>query len=166
MDHGHPVIGLLGSVTDPYLNWFRRFRFLILGNIDFTPLAALLVLNFLSSLARMIGVYGQITLGNMLAILFRLTWDMFSVFLLLVGVLSLVRFLAVQFRWGGAGIWAYLDAVLQPPAMSLGRMLRPKSFLPYTTTLLLLTIVNLAGWALGEFLLVPLITQAFQSIPV
>ncbi len=166
MDHGHPVIGLLGSVTDPYLNWFRRFRFLILGNIDFTPLAALLVLNFFSSLARMIGVYGQVTLGIVLTILVRLVWDTFSVFFLLLGVLALVRFLAVQFRWGGAAIWAYLDAVLQPPAMALGRMVRPKSFLPYTTTLLLLTIVNLAGWALGEFLLIPLVSRAFLSLPV
>ena len=166
MDHGHPVIGLLGSVTDPYLNWFRRFRFLILGNIDFTPLAALLVLNFLSSLARMIGVYGQVTLGIVLTILVRLIWDTFSIFFVLIGILAIVRFLAIQFRWGGAGIWAYLDAVLQPPAMGLGRVVRPKSFLPYTTTLLLLTAVNLAVWALGEFLLIPLVSRAFLSLPV
>jgi len=165
MDHGHPVIRILHSITDPYLDWFRRFRFLVLGNIDFSPLAALLVVNFFASLARMIGMYGQVTLGIVLSILVQLIWGAVSFFFLLLGIMALVRFVAIQFRWGGQAIWAYLDAILQPPANGLGRMIRPRTFLSYTTTLLLLAAVNLAAWALGGFL-IELLTRFLLSLPV
>jgi len=165
MDHGHPVIRILHSITDPYLNWFRRFRFLVWGNIDFSPLAALLVVNFFASLARMIGMYGQITLGIVLSILLQLIWGAVSFFFLLLGVLAVVRFLAIQFRWGGQAVWGYLDALLQPPAYGLGRIIRPKTFLAYTTTLLVLGIANLAAWAVGG-LLVTVLTQLLLSLPL
>jgi YggT family protein len=164
MDHGHPVLRILHSVCDPYLNWFRRFRFLVIGPLDFSPLAALLVVNFFSSLARMIGMYGQVTLGIVLSILVSLLWGAVSFFFLLLGVLSIVRFLAIQFRWGGAGLWSYLDALLQPPAYGLGRLIRPKTFLSYTTTLLLLGGINLVAWALGG-LLIEFLTHLLLSLP-
>lgn len=165
MDHGHPVLRILHSVSDPYLNWFRRFRFLVLGNIDFSPLAALLVVNFFASLARMIGMYGQVSVGIVLTILVQLVWGAVSFFFLLLGVLAVVRFLAIQFRWGGQAIWAYLDALLQPPAYAVGRIIRPGTFLAYTTTLLILGIANLAAWALGG-VLVALLTQLLLSLPI
>jgi len=165
MDHGHPVLRILHAVSDPYLNWFRRFRFLIWGNLDFSPLAALLVVNFFSSLARLIAVYGQITVGIVLAILVQLLWGAASFFFLLLGVLSVIRFLAVQFRWGGQGLWAYLDAVLQPPAAFVGRIIRPGTFVAYTTTLLVLGIVNLAIWGLGGFL-VSIVSPLLLSLPL
>jgi len=152
MDRSLPMLRVLSAITDPYLNWFRRFRFLRWSNIDFSPVAALIVLNFLASLARMIGVYGQVTLGIVLAIVVQLVWGAASFFFLVFGIASLVRFLAVRFRWGGAALWGYLDALLQPPANALGRLLRPRSFVPYTTTLLALAVVNLAVWGLGGLL--------------
>jgi len=165
MDHGHPVLRILHSISDPYLNWFRRFRFLVLGSIDFSPLAALLVVNFFASLARMIAMYGQVTLGIVLTILIQLIWGAASFFFLVLGVLAVIRFLAVQFRWGGQAVWAYLDALLQPPAYFLGHLVRPHKFLAYTTTLLLLGILNLAAWALGG-LLVALLTQLLVALPI
>jgi len=165
MDHGHPVIRILHSITDPYLDWFRRFRFLIIGNIDFSPLAALLVINFFASLARMIGMYGQVTVGIVLSILIQLLWGAASFFFLLLGVLAVVRFFAIQFRWGGQALWAYLDAFLQPPAYAVGKFLKPGTFLAYTTTLIVLGVANLAVWAVGG-LLVELLTRLLLSLPV
>ena len=165
MDHGHPVLRILHGVCDPYLNWFRQFRFLTMGTIDFSPLAGLLVINFFSSLAKMIGMYGQITLGIVLSILVQLIWGAVSFFLLLLGVLAVVRYLAIQFRWGGAAIWSYLDALLQPPAYAMGRILRPGTFLAYTTTLLVLGVTNLVAWFVGG-ILVGLITRLLLQLPV
>ena len=84
MDHGHPVLRILHSVCDPYLNWFRRFRFLTLGSLDFSPLAALLVVNFAANLARYISMEGQVSLGIVLAILVQLIWGAASFFFLLL----------------------------------------------------------------------------------
>ncbi|HVZ35532.1 MAG TPA: hypothetical protein VG963_24070, partial [Polyangiaceae bacterium] len=86
-------------------------------------------------------------------------------FFLILGIASAVRFLAVLLRWGGASLWAYLDALLQPPAYALGRLLRPGSFVPYTTTLLILAAVNFAAWALGG-LLVGLGSHLLLLLPI
>ena len=42
---------LLGRVTDPYLNWFKRFPALRAGNLDFSPIVAWLLINLLTRLA-------------------------------------------------------------------------------------------------------------------
>lgn len=165
MDHGHPVLRILHAVSDPYLNWFRRFRFLTWGGLDFSPLVALLVVNFFSSLARMIAIYGQVTVGIVLAILVQLLWGAASFFFLLLGVLAMIRYLGVQFRWGGQGIWTYLDAILQPPTAFVGRLLKRGSFVPHTTTLLILGLVNLAIWGLGG-LLVSLSVPLLLALPM
>lgn len=165
MDHGHPVLRILHGVSDPYLNWFRRFRFLVLGNIDFSPLAALLVVNFFASLTRMISGYGTVSLGIVLSILIQLVWGAAAFFLLLLGVLAVVRYLGIQFRWGGPMLWNALDGLLQPAAYALGRVLRPNTFLAYTTTLLVLGITSLAAWLLGQ-VIVGLVTQLLATLPV
>lgn len=165
MDHGHPVLRILHGVCDPYLNWFRRFRFLVLGGLDFSPLAALLVVNFASSLARYISMEGQLTLGIGLAILVQLLWGAAAFFFLLLAILSLVRFLAIQFRWGGQAIWAYLDAILQPAAYALGRVLRPGTFVAYTTSLLVLSIATFVVWVAGN-LLFGLLSFFLRNLPL
>lgn len=165
MDHGHPVIRILHSISDPYLDWFRRFRFLTVGNLDFSPLAALLVINFFASLTQLIGKYGQVTLGIVLSILVQLVWGAVSFFLLILGVLALVRFLGIRFRWGGPMLWAYLDALLQPAAYALGKKVRPGTFLAYTTTLLILAAVSLGAWLIGE-LVSGLLIRLLLSLPV
>jgi len=165
MDHGHPAIRILHAVCDPYLNWFRRFRFLTLGNVDFSPLAALIVLNFLQILASSVGMEGQLTVGIGLAILLKLVWGAAAFLFLLLGVLAVVRFLAIQFRWGGQALWSYLDSLLQPPAYALGRVFRPGTFLAYTTTLLVLGVTNLAAWVAGN-ILVGILTKVLLSLPI
>jgi len=152
IDQRNPAFRVLCAVCDPYLNWFRRFRFLRWGQIDFSPLAALLVLNFLSTLTQMIGHFGQITVGLVLSLLITLIWGTVSLFLLLLTGLAFLRWLAIRFRWGGQGFWALLDSMLQPPAYALGRRLRPGSFLAYTSTLAMLAVAGLVVWAAGHFL--------------
>ena len=165
LDARLPFVRALGALTDPYLNWFRRFRFLRWGNLDFSPMAGLAVMYILSNIARLIAVYGRITLGIALSITLQIVWSIASIVFLALGVVSLVRFLAVQFRWGGAELWAYLDALLQPPAYTIGRLLRPRSFVPYPTTLLVLALLNLAVWGLGA-LLVDQGALLLQRLPV
>lgn len=150
MDHGHQAVRVLQTITDPYLNWFRRFRFLVVGNLDFSPVAALLVINFLADLTRRVAMEGQVSVGIGLSILVQLLWGSVAFFLLLLGVLALVRYLGIQFQWGGPLLWSALDSILQPVAYALGRILRPGTFLAYTTTLILLGVLSLTVWLLGN----------------
>lgn len=153
MDHGHPLLRLLHQICDPYLNWFRRFRFLVLGSIDFSPLAALLVIDFFANLARYISHEGQLSAGIVLSILVQLLWGAISFFFLLIAILATIRFLAIQFRWGGQTVWAYFDALLQPAAYAVGRWLRPGTFMAYTTSLLILGIGSFVIWFGGGILI-------------
>lgn len=45
----------LCRITDPYLNLFRRVRFLQMGMFDFTPLAGILVLVILQGIINQLG---------------------------------------------------------------------------------------------------------------
>lgn len=50
-DPRNPIVGFLHAVTDPVLYWVRRrFPFLIVGRIDFSPLAVILAIQ----VARMV----------------------------------------------------------------------------------------------------------------
>jgi YggT family protein len=50
----HPLIRLIGKLTDPYLNIFRRFIPPIGGRLDLSPMLAFLGLNVLEKLFLMI----------------------------------------------------------------------------------------------------------------
>lgn len=152
MDHGHQAVRILQAITDPYLEWFRRFRFLVFGAIDFSPVAAILVINFLADLTRRVAMEGQISVGIVLSILVQLVWGAVAFLLLLVGLLALARYLGIRFRWGGPMLWTMIDSILQPPAYALGRKLKPGTFLSYTTTLVLLAVVTLGSWLVGSLL--------------
>ncbi|WP_319563210.1 YggT family protein [Marispirochaeta sp.] len=55
---------ILRSITDPYLYWFRRFPFLRTGAMDFSPLAALIVLVIILNITNRIALTGNISPGN------------------------------------------------------------------------------------------------------
>jgi len=89
---------LLASVTDPYLNYFRRFRFLHFGAVDFSPIAGLLVLVVFLNIFNTLALYGKISLGIILAIILKALWSAVSFLLTLFIILILIRFVASLMR--------------------------------------------------------------------
>jgi len=85
---------LLSSITDPYLGYFRRFRFLQAGSVDFSPVAGLLILVVLLNMLNTLAVYGSISVGIVLAIIFRAVWSAVSFLLTLFIILIAIRFVA------------------------------------------------------------------------
>lgn len=49
---GHPYMAMVGHVTDPYLNLFRRFIPPIGGVLDLSPILGFLVLQFTETVIR------------------------------------------------------------------------------------------------------------------
>jgi YggT family protein len=97
VDFGRPY-RMLAAVTDPYLNYFRRFRFLSFGAVDFSPIAGILVLVVVLNILNTLVIYGKISVGIVLAIILSALWSAASFLLTLFIVLIVIRFTASLVR--------------------------------------------------------------------
>ena len=108
---------VLCQMCDPYLDIFRRFRFLRFSSFDFTPAIALCVLMaaeaFFSSLAT-----GQsFRLSTILAMLVMLVGNILTSLLGFLAVIILVRLIAYLIVGDGNSsysIWTVVDRSLSP----------------------------------------------------
>lgn len=88
----------LAKIVDPYLNLFRRSGIRI-GILDFSPILAFMCIGLLKSLLQYFGIYGKITVGYLLALFLQFFWSYaLSFFLIIAGILLLVRVVAVILR--------------------------------------------------------------------
>jgi len=85
----------LTKITDPYLYLFRGFPGLQRGNFDYSPLAALVVLNILSSIFTIYAQQGIISLGIILAVIVQSIWSVLAFFLFLFIVLVIIDLVMV-----------------------------------------------------------------------
>lgn len=83
---------LLAKVVDPYLGLFRGLKFLRRGMLDFTPLAAFMVISILQRILQSIAYSGKLSVGYVLATIVQsLWWSIGSLFLGLFAVLVIIR---------------------------------------------------------------------------
>ncbi len=132
-DHSAPT-ELLARVTDPYLRWFRRLRFLQIGVLDFSPAAAVLTLIVIGNLLQRMAASQRVTIGIILAQVLAVTWSAASVMVVVFMVLSVARAFIAAMRWEhGGGLLNMLDQTLQPMVtfvsrrVSLGRWVMERS---------------------------------------
>ncbi|TVQ41267.1 MAG: YggT family protein [Spirochaetaceae bacterium] len=152
----------LQRITDPYLDFFRRFRFMQIGYVDFSPVLALVSLSILADIANSLAFVGRVTLGFVLARLVASVWSAASFFFTLFLIVAVVRLLAMMIGVNTAGrFWITLDRILQPMASGLVRRLaRGQS--SYQHALMLFAAVVLIGLLLGNLIiarLVPLLVE-------
>lgn len=149
VDRSNPAINLLCRVTDPYLNFFRRFKWLTINRLDFSPVFAILVINFLMTITNKIRMYGTITLGISLAIIIDLLWAAIGFILGFFVILSLVRLVSLWFSFGTSPLWGILDSILQPLLARITTVFL-KRIVRYQTGLLILALVFFVFWQAGN----------------
>jgi YggT family protein len=148
------VYEFLKDITDPYLLWFRRFRFLRLGNIDLSPIAALAVLAIANNLALVMGNSGRITLGFVFALALQVVWSAVSFVLGFFAVIIGLRLLAYVIR---ANIyrpfWQIVGSISEPVLYRINRIIfrRPVSFVRSMVIAIavLAGLILLMGWGVG-----------------
>ncbi|MGA2612350.1 MAG: YggT family protein [Spirochaetia bacterium] len=144
---------ILRAITDPYLDLFRRIRFLRGGMFDFSPIAAVLVLVLAADLIGQLVNWGRITVGFFLASAFAAAWSGARFLLLLFLIVGLLRTIPLAFRSSaGAGIWRVVDLIIQPVVAWVTRVLRLGSRAGYVQQLLVTVGLLFVAWLLGEFL--------------
>ena len=141
---------ILAGITDPYLDWFRRFSFLKVGFLDLSPIAALGVLSVLSRIISTVIFYGKITIGIILAIMLQTIWGAVSFFLLFFIIVLALRLAAHFSKQNIYGpFWRIVDTIAQPILYRINRLLFRDRIVNFGTG----TIISIASLGLLYFVL-------------
>jgi YggT family protein len=126
--------GVLSRVTDPYLNWFRRFSFLRVANMDLSPIAAIAALSAVNTIFLTLARLGRITLGILLSALCSVIWSVLSFilnFFIIVLALRLAAYLTNRDVYHG--FWRVIDQVSAPVLYRINRVVFGRRLVRYMT---------------------------------
>ncbi|WP_010256135.1 YggT family protein [Treponema primitia] len=156
---------LLSGITDPYLNWFRRFSFLRVANLDLTPVVALALLTVVNNIFLTLGRYGTLTIGIILSMLCSVLWSVVSFvlsFFIIFLVLRLIAYLANRDVYHG--FWRIIDTVSQPILYRINRMIFGRRLVRFMTGILT-SIGVLLALRVGLELLVRFVLDLLVRLP-
>jgi len=125
---------ILTQMCDPYLNIFRRFRFLRFSSFDFTPAIALCVLMALQVFFTSLATGRGFRLSTILSMLVMLVGNIFTSILFFIAVILIVRLVAYLIVGDGQGsytIWTVVDRTISPLIFRISGLFtrgRPCSF--------------------------------------
>ena len=129
---------LLARITDPYLNWFRRFPFLRIGFLDLSPVAALGILSLVNRILSTLVFYGKITVGVILTIVLQAIWGALSFllgFLIIVLILRLIAFLIRANNY--SPFWRIVETISQPVLFWINRTIFKDRIVNFLTSLII-----------------------------
>ena len=141
---------MLSRITDPFLYLFSGLKFLHVGSMDFSPIAAFVLLAICSNVLNVLVVnHGRISAGiiasiGLTAISSAFTF-LFGVFALLTGM-RLVGYI-IKADTYSSPFWRAIDMVSAPIIYRITRIYFPRRVVRYKTSLIV-TLVTL-GAALG-----------------
>lgn len=150
-------VEILAKITDPYLNWFRRFSFLRLGFLDLSPVVALGVLSLINRIFSILANYNTITIGIILALTLQIAWGAVSFFLGFLIVILILRLIA-HYAGLSSNFWRIIDTISRPVLYRINRFFFRNRIVNFGTGL----IISLAG--LGILYLALRILVSFISI--
>ncbi|MBT3272213.1 MAG: YggT family protein [Spirochaetales bacterium] len=127
---------ILKSVTDPYLNIFRRIPFLRSGRIDFSPIAAIISLGIVFNIVEKLRYSGNISLGFILALIVSALWSAAFFILGFFIILVAIRLVAVLIgRTSFNPFWQTIDLMVNPILSFIQRQILRGRQLSYKTGL-------------------------------
>jgi YggT family protein len=164
MQYGR-VMDFLSRITDPYLNAFRGMRFLRIGQVDFSPVVAIIALSVLSNIFLTLGYAGTITLGLILALIVDQLASAAGFFLVIFLILIAVRLIALFANVDATGrFWMFLDHLLEPASARLADKVT-RTPMSYRNGLFLLGGTILATVIVGSFVM-DYVVLGLRSLPV
>jgi YggT family protein len=157
---------MLASVTDPYLNYFRRYRLMQVGAVDLSPLAGMLVLVVVADVFSTFARTGAISLGIILAIILESLWGVIGFVLTLFTVLVVIRFVAALMN--ASTVHPFIrtvDMIITPVMNLIHRSLFRNRFLTFRMGLAITGALLIAANLLGSFLVAEL-AVLLRALPV
>jgi YggT family protein len=164
-----PALGrpaeLLARITDPYLDWWRRFPILRTGFLDLSPIAALAVLSMVQTICGIVARSGRISLGILLAIVLQAAWSVLSFvlgFFIIVLILRLIAYLSNRNIY--STFWRIVDSISQPVLYRITRIFYRRRLINYLAGILL-SLGVLAALGIGGYFLVTWLTGVLLLLP-
>ena len=153
-----PVMRMLSSLTDPFLNIFRKLP-LQAGSIDFSPMIAFFVLSALSSIIQGIAVTGRLYVAQILSLLISMLWNLIFSFISFILILIIIRLISLAINRNKIyynSPWTILDQILSRFSYNFAKIFTGTRNISYTTSLIIflieLIIISVAGNLLFVFL--------------
>ena len=158
-------VQILCSITDPYLNWWRRtinFRF---GVLDFSPMVGVAALSVIQTVLYSLSRYEIITVGNILAIILVSVWSIVSFllgFCFIIIVFRLIAYLTSRDMY--SPFWRVIDTISQPILYRLNRLFFGNKVENFTKGIYL-SLLFLAGIWIGGRFAIPFIAGLLSGLP-
>ena len=156
----------LERITDPYLDWFRQFKFLKVGVLDLSPVAALGVLSLLNRILNTLAYHGRISIGIILAMLLQAVWGAVSFvlgFLIIVLILHLVAHLLGQNSYNP--FWRVIATIADPVLFRINRSIFKNRIVNFTAGVVI-SIAALVLIYLGMRILVVIVSGMLGRLPL
>ena len=164
--HYSRPLELLGRVTDPYLNWWRRIPGLRAGVFDLSPILAIAALSLAQSVFSMIAVRGRVSMGIMLSIALSSLWAAVSFLLGFCVVVLALRFIAyMTSRDIYSSFWRIIDSISSPLLYRINRIIFGKRLINYMTGIITAIVVLAVIWIAGA-LMVPRLSVLLEKLPL
>ena len=143
---------VLSSICDPYLNWFRRFRFTRIGMVDFSPILSLGILSMTAQLITSILATGTISLWAVVVSIIQLRWSFVSFILNLLIIFLIIRLGYDLFGSSNSSpFWYNLDRFLSPVIAKTTGFFQRKPLQYRTRLVLTIILILLLRIVLGLF---------------
>ena len=111
----NPMGRFLCEACDPYLTFFRRFPFLQIGGLDFSPVLSLGVLSVIKQLCFSIAIQREFSLLALSFTLISMVWQVFHFLLDICILLSLLRFiLDFSYKYRSSLFSTFIDSFFRP----------------------------------------------------
>jgi YggT family protein len=155
----------LSKITDPYLDWFRRFPALRMGYIDLSPIVALGVLSLLNRVLNTLAAYGTISIGIILALILQAVWGAVSFFLGFLILIIILRLIAHLLKLGSNSFWSIIESISQPVIFRINRFIFKSRIVNFTTGVIL-SLVALAAAYLIMNIVVFIVSGILVRLPI
>jgi YggT family protein len=137
---------VLAKITDPYLDWFRRFPALRIGYMDLSPIVALGVLSLFNRVLNTLAAYGTISIGIILALILQAAWGAVAFFLGFLIIILILRLIAHLAKLGRNSFWYIIESISQPVLYRINRFIFNNRIVNFTTGIIVSLAVLVAAY--------------------
>jgi YggT family protein len=151
VQYGKPA-QILDRITEPYLGWWRQKINLKAGNIDLSPIVAIVALSVVQTICSRIAQRGEITMGIVLAVCLLGLWSAVSFILGFCLLVLILRFIAYMVNANMFSVfWSTIDSISRPLLYHINRLIFGKRIVHFTVSILTSIVILAVLWIAGRF---------------
>lgn len=160
---------VLAAICDPYLNLFRKIRWLKMGSFDFSPALALCLLGAASSVFNMLSNGGTVSIAMLIAMAVEVVFSILSSLITFVIILFAIRLVLIfinRDRYNSSSFMMnQIDSSISPLVYRIARTFAMGRTLTYQSALIIAIISLIASQFILRILL-NLIIRLLMMLPV